>query len=104
MYKRQAVIGACEDRFERTFEEIGYEKMDGDVWAVSYTHLDVYKRQDDSLARYATDPLINIITMLLIILGGIGFTVWYDVIDNGKKIWLSLIHIFRLWYPWNYGF
>ena len=28
---------------------------------------------DDSLARYATDPLINIITMLLIILGGIGF-------------------------------
>lgn len=27
-----AVIGACEDRFERTFEEIGYEKMDGDVW------------------------------------------------------------------------
>ena len=40
---------------------------------------------DDSLARYATDPLINIITMLLIILGGIGFTVWYDVIDNGKK-------------------
>ena len=25
--------------------------------------------------------------MLLIILGGIGFTVWYDVIDNGKKIW-----------------
>ena len=42
---------------------------------------------DDSLARYATDPLINIITMLLIILGGIGFTVWYDVIDNGKKIW-----------------
>ena len=24
---------------------------------------------------------------MLIILGGIGFTVWYDVIDNGKKIW-----------------
>ena len=30
-----AVIGACEDRFERTFEEIGYEKMDGDVWDIS---------------------------------------------------------------------
>lgn len=41
---------------------------------------------DDSLARYATNPLINMTTMLLIILGGIGFTVWYDVIDNGKKI------------------
>ncbi len=30
-----AVIGACEDRFERTFEEIGYEKMDRDVWDIS---------------------------------------------------------------------
>ena len=42
---------------------------------------------EDSLARYVTNPLINITTMMLIILGGIGFTVWYDVIDNGKKIW-----------------
>ena len=42
---------------------------------------------EDSLARYVTSPLINITTMMLIILGGIGFTVWYDVIDNGKKIW-----------------
>ena len=30
-----AVIGACEERFERTFEEIGYEKMDGNVWDIS---------------------------------------------------------------------
>lgn len=42
---------------------------------------------DDSLAGYITNPLINITTMMLIILGGIGFTVWYDVIDNGKKIY-----------------
>ena len=41
---------------------------------------------DDSLAGYVTNPLINITTMLLIILGGIGFMVWYDVIDNSKKI------------------
>lgn len=41
---------------------------------------------EDSLAKYVTNPLINITTMLLITLGGIGFTVWYDVIDNGKRI------------------
>ncbi len=40
---------------------------------------------EDSLAKYVTNPLINITTMLLITLGGIGFTVWYDVVDNGKE-------------------
>lgn len=42
---------------------------------------------DESLAKYITNPLVNITTMILIILGGIGFTVWYDVIDNGKRIY-----------------
>lgn len=40
----------------------------------------------DSLAKYITNPLVNITTMLLITLGGLGFVVWYDVIDNGKRI------------------
>lgn len=40
----------------------------------------------DSLMGYASNPIINITTMLLIILSGIGFTVWYDVIGNGKRI------------------
>lgn len=30
-----AAIGACEDRFERTFEKIGYEKIDKDAWEIS---------------------------------------------------------------------
>ncbi len=30
-----AVIGAFEDTFEKKFEAIGYEKMDGDVWDIS---------------------------------------------------------------------
>lgn len=34
----------------------------------------------DSLCRYATNPLINIVTCLLIILGGLGYIVWWDVI------------------------
>lgn len=40
----------------------------------------------DSLAKYICNPLINITTMLLIILSGIGFSVWYDVLGNIKKI------------------
>ena len=39
----------------------------------------------DSLAKYICNPLINITTMLLIIISGIGFYVWYDVLGNIKK-------------------
>lgn len=42
---------------------------------------------ENSLAHYAASPLINITTMLLIILSGLGFTVWYDIIDNGKRLY-----------------
>ncbi len=34
----------------------------------------------DSLCTYVTNPLINLVTMLLIILGGLGFIVWWDVL------------------------
>ena len=40
----------------------------------------------NSLANYALHPMFNITTMLLIILSGIGFTVWFDVIDNARKL------------------
>lgn len=35
---------------------------------------------ESSLCNYATNPLINITTSLLIILGGIGYIVWWDVL------------------------
>ncbi|MBE7079096.1 MAG: potassium transporter KtrB [Clostridiales bacterium] len=35
---------------------------------------------ENSLCGYALNPLINILTSLLIILGGIGYIVWWDVI------------------------
>ncbi len=35
---------------------------------------------EDSLAPYVTNPIINITTILLIIVSGIGFLVWWDVI------------------------
>ncbi len=38
---------------------------------------------EDSLCNYATNPLINTVTGLLIILGGIGYIVWWDVVGFG---------------------
>ena len=35
---------------------------------------------ENSLCNYATNPLINLVTSALIILGGIGYIVWWDVI------------------------
>ncbi len=41
---------------------------------------------DNSLCNYVANPTVNIVTMLLIILGGLGFTVWWDVVRVLKKI------------------
>jgi len=38
---------------------------------------------ENSLGNYATNPLINAVTGLLIILGGIGYIVWWDVMGLG---------------------
>ena len=40
---------------------------------------------DASLMNYATNPLINLTTSLLIIIGGLGFIVWWDLIRVIKK-------------------
>jgi trk system potassium uptake protein TrkH len=52
---------------------------------------------ENSLCNYATNPLINGTTSLLIILGGIGYIVWWDVIrvlrgrtERKKKIFKYL--------------
>ncbi len=37
---------------------------------------------NSSFAVYAANPVINLTTMLLIILSGIGYTVWFDVVEN----------------------
>ena len=38
----------------------------------------------NSLRDYVSDPLMNLTTMLLIILGGLGFVVWWNLIDVWK--------------------
>ena len=46
----------------------------------------MYKRQFVSLTGYTGDPLINIVIMLLIIVGGIGFMTWDDIYINKWKL------------------
>ncbi len=40
---------------------------------------------ENSLINYVTAPMINLTTSLLIISGGIGYTVWFDLYDTFKK-------------------
>jgi len=40
---------------------------------------------ENSLGNYATNPLINIVTSALIILGGLGYIVWWDVLRVFKS-------------------
>ncbi len=52
---------------------------------------------ENSLCNYATNPLINLVTSVLIILGGLGYIVWWDVIrvvkgrsEKNRKIFRHL--------------
>lgn len=40
---------------------------------------------ENSLCEYALNPVINITTSLLIILGGLGFVVWWDIVNAIKN-------------------
>lgn len=40
-----------------------------------------------SFTQYVNNPLINITTMLLIVLGGLGFIVWYDLLAGIRRAW-----------------
>lgn len=52
---------------------------------------------DASLAPYKEVPLINITTMLLIIIGGIGFPVWWDIIRIGRERMKDKFGIKAIW-------
>ena len=41
----------------------------------------------DSLAKYYNRPLVLIVTMFLIVAGGIGYVVWFDLGCTHKRIW-----------------
>ena len=50
---------------------------------------------ESSLCNYATNPLINIVTSALIILGGLGYIVWWDLIRVIKSRSAKNRKIFR---------
>ena len=50
---------------------------------------------ENSLCDYALNPIINVVTCALIILGGIGYIVWWDVIRVLKKARTSKVRFFR---------
>ena len=50
---------------------------------------------ENSLCNYATNPLINAVTSLLIIFGGIGYIVWWDVTGYGKSTAVKKYRGFR---------
>jgi len=41
---------------------------------------------DSSLQRYLSSPIVNFTTMGLIVLGGLGFLVWWDLFRNTKDV------------------
>lgn len=50
---------------------------------------------ENSLCDYATNTVVNIVTSLLIILGGIGFIVWWDILRVLRGRTTKNKHIFR---------
>lgn len=51
----------------------------------------------NSLTRYNSDILVNITIMSLIIIGGLGFTVWSDIFKTLKKTLKEKLKIRRMW-------
>ena len=50
---------------------------------------------ENSLCNYALNPVINVVTCALIILGGIGYIVWWDVLRVLKKARTKKVRFFR---------
>ena len=50
---------------------------------------------ENSLCNYAVNPIINIVTSLLIILSGIGYIVWWDVLQTSRKAAGKRRNLFR---------
>ena len=61
------------------------------IWVSVFTSISAFCNAgidiiaENSLCDYATHPMINLVTSMLIVLGGIGYVVWWDVIRVWKK-------------------
>ena len=62
------------------------------VWISVFTSISAFCNAgidivgENSLCDYATNPVINLVTGLLIILSGIGYIVWWDVLQTSRKV------------------
>jgi len=69
------------------------------IWIAVFTSISAFCNAgmdilaEDSLCGYATNPIINVVTALLIILGGIGYIVWWDVMGLAKAKRRGLRHL-----------
>ncbi len=60
------------------------------IWASAFTAVSAFCNAGidilgpDSLVRYRADSYVLGVTMLLIILGGLGYVVWFDIASNAK--------------------
>ena len=60
------------------------------IWIAVFTSISAFCNAgmdiiaDNSLCGYATNPIINLVTCALIVLGGIGYIVWWDVMGLRK--------------------
>jgi len=45
-----------------------------------------------SLVDYVADPLVNLVIMSLIVIGGIGFIVWQDIYEHGFHVKKYMLH------------
>ena len=61
------------------------------IWISAFTAISAFCNAgidiigENSLCDYATNPIINLVTGLLIILSGIGYIVWWDVLETCRK-------------------
>jgi trk system potassium uptake protein TrkH len=71
------------------------------VWISVFTSVSAFCNagldiiSENSLCAYVSQPVVNITTMLLIFLGGIGYIVWWDVIRVLKNFRIEGIRCFR---------
>ncbi len=81
------IIGACLYAI-RFIPEYGYGKG---IWASIFNSVSAFCNAGmdvigaNSLGDYSSDPLVLGVTMVLIVLGGLGYVVWFDTADIFKK-------------------
>ena len=71
------------------------------IWISVFTSISAFCNagidiiSENSLCDYALNPMINITTSLLIILGGLGYIVWWDMLRVLKNIRKQKLKCFR---------